>query len=239
MSTMLLKRRVMDPRQQDDISEALAVTHPAVDGAPAWREVPAYLHNWYPAGLRERTVGPHSRELVGITRFYPTLKPKVAVDFEPAPPELFYEDEKRRFCAEQHVVYIPIYIGDRLTVAEFKARYDAAKDMADRRWSSLLEDRALAEVTVEQWMQTPELLAAIDAECLRLCAVEEETSGKCYRGVARKAVLGRIKRDLLDELRRKMKNGTVKDPLAFLAARKDTHGVDGSGGAREPAHQTG
>jgi hypothetical protein len=215
---MILKKRVMDPKQKDDISEALAFEAFREDatGAPVgepYRVVPAYVFNWYPAGLRERTVGPNSRQLVGITRFYPTMKPKIAVDFEPAPPDRWYAEEKRRFCAEQQVVYVPVYLGEKLTEEEFKARVDECRRIMLQLRDVQLEDRALQEITVEGWLQQPDLLAAIDAEALRQLVEEERTSGKCFRGVAKAHVLRRYKQKLVDELRGGLKSGLIKNPM--------------------------
>jgi hypothetical protein len=225
MSVMMLKHRVMDPKMRDDISEALAYTQEPEAGSPGQphRVGPAYMHNYYPAGLKERTVGPNSRQLVPVTRYYPMLKPKVIVDFEPAPPDQFWEAEKRQYCIEHGIVYVPIWLGDKMTEDEFRARVASARQTMEHGLSVLNENRALASITIEDWIQSPELMAAMDRHALRLLSAEEKESGKCFRGVAKHAVLRRIKQQLVDELRRGMKNGSIVDPL-------DRY--------REPAHAT-
>lgn len=211
---MLLKHRVMDPKMRDDISECLAyMQEPEQEGGHPYRVVPAYLHNYYPAGLKERTVGKNSRTLVGVTRFYPTLKPKVIVDFEPAPPELWWDEEKRKYCIENGIIYVPIWLGDRMNEEEFKARVAAARQTLDSALSVLNENRALASITIEEWIANPELMQAMDRHALKLLADQEAEEGKCYRGVAKRAVLRKIKQQLVNELRGGLKNGSIVDPL--------------------------
>lgn len=209
---MMLKPRVMDTRQKDEISEALAYDVKN-DAGQEYRVVPAYLYNWYPPGLKERTVGPNSRLLIPMTRYYPTMDPPVVVDFEPAPPDPWYLEEKRRFCLEKKIVYVAIGIHEKMNEDGFKERVKAAQDAMEEGHTEIREDRALASITVEDWLQSPELTATLNAESLRRLADEQKVSGKFYRGVSKEHVLRRIKQQLVDELRSGLKNGSIVDPL--------------------------
>ena len=232
---MMLKERVMDPRMLDEISEALAYTETPLDGegkptGVPFRVVPSYVYHWYPPALKDRTVGPHSRDIVGMSRFYPTLTPKVVVDFEPAPPDKFYEQEKRRFCMEQRIVYIPIYILDRMNEAQFKERYQAEREIMEVGIREIADDNALKQHTVEGWMLEPQLMTLIDTHVLQLIAQDEKESGKRYFGISRAHVLRRYKNELLNEVRSGLRNWKtptgIKNPIEYLQKKVDAHGMD-------------
>lgn len=243
---MMLKERVMDPRSKDDISEALAYMEHPKDGTghptgPSFRVVPSYVFHWYPDKLKERTVGPHSRDIVGMSRFYPTLDPKVVVDFEPAPPDKFFEQEKRRFCMEQRIVYIPIYLLDRMNEAQFKERYTAEREAMEAGIRELNDDKALAQHTVEGWMLEPQLMVLIDRHVLQLVEKDERENQKRYYGISRAHVLRRYKNELLNEVRSRLRiapgaDGAIRDPIAYLQKKVDAHAVvDPVGQSSEPA----
>lgn len=215
---MQLKQRVMDPRQRDDISEALAYMEQPRDGegnpsGEPYRVVPSYFHNYYPKGLKEQTVGENSRQHVGVTRFYPTLKPRVVVDFEPAPPEKFWEDEKRRLFVAEGIVYVPIHLGDRMDEAGFKERVAAATTLMQETQTYLHENAALKEpeLSVEGWLCQPELMALLDARALR--EVEDEIkAGKRLFGVAKHYAIRTRKEALLRDLRDGLRSNRIVDP---------------------------
>lgn len=226
---MILKHRVMDPKQLDEISEALAYTETPLDGAgkptgEPYRVVPVYIYHWYPNGLRERTAGPHSRDRVGMTRYYPTLDPRVVIDFEPAPPERWYAEEKRQFCFEKGIVYLPIGLNERMDEAGFAERLKAAKDLLHRMTTEGGEDSALkdAEKGVEDWLLEPALMALLDAKALR--DVEEEFRGRKLFGGARNKVLKRKKQELIEQLRAGLKSGRIVDP--YECYREPTHSAE-------------
>jgi len=211
---MILKRRVMDPRQKDEMSEALAFEQPTDDGGTYWF-VPQYVYNYYPKGLRERCVGPHSRNLIGVTRFYPRAQPPVVIDFEPPPPEPWYREEKLQFFLEQGVAYVPILLRDQLSTEAFMERVDAAKRMALAGKVESQELAVLASVgkDVETWLQDPALVASIDAEVLEVLQHETQARGKPIFGIARLRRLATIKTLLIQKLREDMKRGRVVDPF--------------------------
>jgi hypothetical protein len=219
---MQLKRRVMDPRAADDISEALAFDQPtdALDGQGRrimYRFVPQYVSNYYPKGLRERIYGPHSRELVGVTRFYPRCEPPVVIDFEPPPPDPWFREEKLQFFLEQGIAYVPITLKDVLSTEAFVERVDAAKRMAQAGKAEAVELQTLAGIgkDVETWLQTPEIVASLDREALDVLAEEtiEKRKGRPLTGVARLSRLATIKTQLVKQLREDLRSGRVVDPL--------------------------
>ena len=179
--------------------------------------MPQYIYNYYPKGLRERCVGPHSRNLIGVTRFYPRAQPPVVIDFEPPPPEPWYREEKLQFFLEQGVAYVPILLRDQLSTEAFMERVDAAKRMALAGKAESQELAALAGVgvgkDVETWLQDPALVASIDAEVLEVLQHETEARGKPIFGIARLRRLATIKTLLIQKLREDMKRGRVVDPF--------------------------
>jgi len=211
---MQLKRRVMDPKERDDIDLALTYEERPEGGKPHM-VTPAYLFNYYPPGLKERTIGANARGLVGVTRYYPMLTPKVVIDFEPAPGVNFWEDEKRRYFTEKRIVYFPIHLGDRMKIEEFKERLKAATELMYRVQAEGLENSALkaAEVGVEDWLLRPDLMALVDARAMREVDEESKAQNKRLYGAARTIVIGHRKRALLQELRDGLKNGRIVDPF--------------------------
>jgi len=220
--TMQLKRRVMDPRLKDEISEALAFNLPTEtfdgQGRPVmYRFVPQYVVNYYAKGLRERIYGPHSRELVGVTRFYPRCQPPVIIDFEPPHPDPWFREQKLQFFLEQGIAYVPITLKDVLTTEAFLERVEAARRMASAGRQEAAELQAMAGVgrgrDVEEWLQTPEVIASIDTETLEVLRRETEASGKLLFGVARVNRLATIKTRIIQKLREDMRCGRIVDPL--------------------------
>ncbi len=214
---MQLKRRVMDPRAKDEISEALAFdmqTDPDAQGRRGtYRFVPQYIYTYYPKGLRERCFSTHSRELVGVTRFYPRTTPPLVIDFEPPYPEPWFRDEKLQFFLEQGIAYVAITLKDQLSTEAFIERVEAAKRMAQAAKNEAAELQTLASVDTEGWLQDPALIQSIDAEAVEVLQRETEARGRPIFGVARLRRLASIKTQLIKTLREDMKRGRVVDPL--------------------------
>jgi hypothetical protein len=216
---MQLKRRVMDPRARDDISEALAFNIPTDPDAQGqrghYRFVPQYIYNYYPTGLRERVYGPHSRELVGVTRYYPRCSPPVAIDFEPPHPDPWFREEKLQFFLEQGIAYVPITLRDQLTAEAFVERVEAAKRLAVVAKTEAAELKSLASVgqDIESWLQDPGLTADIDKEVLEVLQRENEARGKPLTGGARTRHLAHVKTRIIMQLREDLKRGRLMDPF--------------------------
>jgi hypothetical protein len=102
-------RRYFAREKPDEIDEAVGDTR--------------YMTPHYPAGLSEACVGPFERRTVGVTRFYRWRTPQLVVDYEPAPVQgRFYVEAKRKFFMERGVVFVPVFLKERLTRAEFEKR---------------------------------------------------------------------------------------------------------------------
>ena len=225
---MLLKERVMDPRAVDEISNALAYQKYAEDPVtgqkvePGWREVPVYIYHWYPNTLRaegtptlkDRTYGPFSKEQPRFTRYYPTLPVKTVIDFEPAPPDPFFEEVKRQWCTELKIAYVPVYLEERLLEPEFKQRVEVAVRLAEQGYAAMLDKLALDSVTVEGRLTEPELLAYIDQHAMQMIAEDEARHGRVLRGVAKRHMMRKYKAQIVDDLRRGLKSGRIVDPYA-------------------------
>ena len=68
-----------------------------------------HIDKYHIPELRESLLGPHDRNLIAVSRFYRWRLPQVVVDFEPSPLEgKFFCEEKRRYCHELGIVYVPI-----------------------------------------------------------------------------------------------------------------------------------
>ena len=211
MSTaMTLRPRVMDPRKRDDISEVLhAATRPQHGETP----VPVYVLNWYPDGLRDVTLGAHSRKLVGVTRYYPTLDPKVVVDFEPAPPDKWFFEEKLKFFTERGIVYLGIALRDQLTDEQFVTRYKDARHLLDRSKSATHEALVLRDAAfVEGALAEPELALALDRAAVAMASAECGRDGRPLVGKARLNRIATRKRELVARFRERLKHGTL-DPV--------------------------
>jgi hypothetical protein len=213
---MMLRHRVMDPKRQDDITDALMkATGMVKEGAPA-PTPPAYLVPWYPDGLRERTLGPNSLKLVPVTRYYPTLSPKVAVDFEPALPEKWYHDEKLKFLCERNILYFPIALSDKLTEEAFISRYKDAKHLLERSQSDLKEtaEQQAAFPTDpliwhEQQLTDPLLQQAIQRLAVLRAEADRGSDGRALGGAALRVRIGKHTAKLQEYCRGQLKHGSM------------------------------
>ncbi len=182
---------------------------------------PHYAQNHYPNGLKDVTVGPHSLDLVSVSRFYMNIKPQVVVDFEPSPLDgKFWIDEKRKFFFERGIVYVPIMLKERLTPVQFAERLKEEKDALALGRGVVSENRALNAVTVdevirylphdrtvEDVLKHPVTLKYIDDESLR--QLHDRMKVRRVTGGARENVLKAIKRQVIEDLREKVKRGRM------------------------------
>lgn len=182
---------------------------------------PRYIQNFYPPGLKERTVGPWSRDLVSVSRFYKWLTPPVVIDFEPSPYDAkFWLDEKRQWCSEHGIVYVPVMLTERLTGEQFRKKVDLEIEFhrSGRRDSLTVE--ALRAVTpedvlrmipldrsVEDLLVHPVTVEWIDTETMR--RFEEKYKDRPLHGGARIKVIGLLKAKVIAEVRERIKHGRV------------------------------
>jgi hypothetical protein len=102
----------------DEIAEVLGSRH--------------YATPYYNRDLRDAVLGPHSRQLVPVTRCYMLLKPPVIVDFEPQAVEgPFWVDQKRGYFHARGIAFVPVFLGERLTKEQFAGRVREARRLAE------------------------------------------------------------------------------------------------------------
>jgi len=217
-----LNARELHPRRKDDLTEALTTAALNLKEGDH-RPMVGYYLNYVPPGLREVTLGQHSRLWVNVSRMYPTLDPVVVVDFEPAPPDPWWHDEKAKFFTEQNILYLPIALTDRLTLDQFTSRYKEAKRLLDRSRHDMLEDQALADGTipprsgfsagdsVEEWFLTPEVVQAFNNRALALADAMRDSRGYVYGGAIRLRHIRNHKADLVRYYRDEMRHGMDRE----------------------------
>ncbi|HET9562689.1 MAG TPA: hypothetical protein VFP01_11315 [Propionibacteriaceae bacterium] len=234
MAYLTLRHRVMDPKRQDDITDALMKATGMIKEGEPTPTPPAYLVPWYPDGLRNRTLGPHSRKLVPITRYYPTLDPKVAVDFEPAPPEKWFHDEKLKFLCERHILYFPIALQDKLTEEQFISRYKDAKHLLERAQADLKEmatQQAAFPKDPLQWREQqlvdPLLQQAIQRLAILRAEADRGSDGRALGGAALRVRIGKHTAKLQEYCRGQFHNGLDAGKCAQLLADETQRLSDG------------
>jgi len=164
-----------------------------------------YALRYYFNELRDRVLGIHSTDLIGVSRYYLMKKPPVAVDFEPPPPNKMYLEEKRKFFMEKGIVYVPVYLNERLTVSQFRKRVDEEHENLVRGYREALQDQALLtkKDLADPLFSDPEVLAYIDRETLARC------KAKKLRGVAMTKHIPHMKEQVIAELKVLGKDGTM------------------------------
>jgi len=136
---------------------------------------------WSWRGLTRVCLGNLVKGQVTVTRYYLLRRPKLIIDFEPAPitgVKLFCE-EKRRWAQNKGIVYVLIFLREKLTVDQLKARIDEETASMHRR----AEERRLAEVVTSHptpdrgtWrpqFEDPRVVEYIEQETLTRFAAEE------------------------------------------------------------------
>jgi hypothetical protein len=181
---------------------------------------PHYLTPYYDKALRDAILGPHARDLVPVTRYYPSLKPPVVVDFEPQH-DKFFVDQKRHHFMVLGVVYIPVFLGERLTKEQFAERVKREREITKVGNRQLADDLLLETVEVDHLFEDPDLHAAIKREALvRLEKLEKLTlKNKFYpkfRGFARTKKLEKLVAEVTDEFREQVRHGGVGRILSHL-----------------------
>src|SRR6188768_4378110 len=216
---MVIQNKTRLPK--DDISEIVGSPH--------------FAQNYYPNGLKDVTVGPHSLDMVSVSRYYMHVKPPLVVDFEPSPLDgKFWLEEKRKFFFERGIVYVPVYLKERLSNVQFAERVKEERDHLLLGKGVISENRALNAVTVDDVIQFlppdrtvedvlkhPTTQKHINDESLRLLTIRLR-GGKRLTGGARENVLKAIKRQVIEDLREKVKRGRMgsisRDPQPAVVA---------------------
>jgi len=196
----------------------------------------AYYQRYYPKGLRERCLGPGTKDLVGVSRFYPMLEPMtdpqtgdvlyedekktkprmrtpVVVDFEPSPNESkMFLEEKRKFFMEpeNRAIYIPVYLGEMLTKEEFEQRFKDEEQNLIRGYREELEDSAMASVEIPMFSDAT-IIAEVEALALeRVTALGLRGAAKLKRMAREKEII--LKERLAHGMASGRRGGTAAEP---------------------------
>lgn len=177
---------------------------------------PVYAERHYDRGLTEQLLGKHSTNLVPVSRFYLRLTPPVVVDFEPVPGDgRFWSDEKRAYFNARGIVYVPIYLQDRLTAEDFKSRVQVETE-------TMQETRRAMDVYPGETVD-PDILSAARAEAFRQCEALVEAKTLAKPSAAYSSKLTALTRALIAELTAQESDGRLGSDLrahdAPVAAR--------------------
>lgn len=163
-----------------------------------------YAENYAPKGLTAAVLGAHTTDALKVSRYYMMTEPKIVVDFEPSPLDgLFYVDEKRAFFMAQGIVYIPVFLKERLTPAQFELRFAEARAAVAGTSGDRATRLALDKVPLDEAMEDPEIVAYIDRESMRRVA-DQMSAGKNWRGAAKTNVIIRTKKAVAAEVRERL-----------------------------------
>jgi hypothetical protein len=150
--------------------------------------------NWTSPDLVRACIAPMEKhESVTFSRYYLLAIPPVVVDFEPARVQgKFYLEAKRCWCHEHGIVYVPIFLHERLTRAQLAARLQFERTELEHARRAINEERGLRRVPVHRELDEAE----IDAEALRRLNREIRRNTH-LRGASKARRLAAIKRHVL------------------------------------------
>lgn len=179
--------------------------------------------NWSSRELTAACIGdlrldPHA--VVNVSFYFLLATPPVIVDMEPAPAlRKFYCDKKRAWCHAHGIVYVPIFLRDKLTRLQFEERLkDERKQLVDAQrlaaeGKALAKGRKATKKAPQGYtISMPEVQTLIDQEALTRIAIEEK-AGLKLRGSARQARLAKIRRDVEQEYVSRVRDGSVGHQL--------------------------
>jgi hypothetical protein len=131
-----------------------------------------------------------------VSRLYLLKRPKVVVDFEPDPGEgKFYVDEKRRFFSTRGIIYVPIFLGERLTKEQFLERLHRERRVMEQGRKEAGEDAAL--VRARSGIPVQPASEILDLDRVALQRLNDEIGRNTHlRGASRAKRLAAIRRSL-------------------------------------------
>lgn len=187
--------------------------------------------NWSDRSLAVACGGPLVAHLdIRVTFFFLLALPPVIVDMEPAPAmSKFHCEAKRAWAHARGIVYVPIFLRDKLTRTQFQERLKverAALDTAKREASQVRARRKVAtprRTRPEGYtIHDPEIQALITEETFIRIEVEEK-AGIRLRGGARDQRLAKMRREVEAEFLARVRDGSVghqlRDKQSALPAR--------------------
>lgn len=176
------------PGQTDEISQVIGAQ--------------GFYQNYYFKELKQRCLPPMSKDLVGVSRFYPMIRAgedgedltPVVVDFEPpeADKSPMFCEEKRKFFMEKRILYIPIFRNEMLSKEEFAERVRKERENLLRGYREEIEDAALETVDIPMFSEES-LMAEVDALAL------EAAKAMNLRGAVKAKKLPQLKAKFLKE----------------------------------------
>ncbi len=172
---------------------------------------PLHWHAYFLKDLSREVYGPFIKKHVIVSRFYQTLKPPVVVDFEPHPRQgKFFLEEKRQYFAARGIVYVPIYLADRLTRAQFAERVKECRAQL-AAGARVIAKAPIDDVALEAFLVSSDVQAYVVAETQRRVDVRVAQT-KAVHGAALQKLIAKTRTVLLDEIREKARKGTL-EPL--------------------------
>jgi hypothetical protein len=167
-----------------------------------------YAMRYFFKDLSVEILGARSKDHVTVSRYYLTLNPKVVVDFEPHPLDgAFHVEQKRRYFLDKRIVYVAIFLKDRLTDAQFAERVEEAREFTKRGVWEQRQQLELDEVHVEGIELTPatELWINREVHARFLKHKAQHVRPHLLKGFIELKVKERIKKELILELARQKK----------------------------------
>jgi hypothetical protein len=170
------------------------------------------------ACLDDVRLDPHNT--ITVSYYFLLATPPVIVDMEPAPAlSKFYCDKKRAWAHANGIVYLPIFLRDKLTRTQFEERLkDERKQLVDA--SRLAHEvKALKRARKPQkpahagyTISMPEVQTLIDTETMLRIEIEEK-AGLKLRGAAKATRIEKLRREVESEYLSRVRDGSVGHQL--------------------------
>lgn len=183
---------------------------------------------WGDRGLTIACVGTQeAHSAVTVSFFFLLATPRIIVDMEPAAVVgKFYCEAKRAWAHAQGIVYVPIFLRDKLTRTQFEERLKAERQalLDAKREAGKARGRKVAATPRPQGytIQDPEIQALITEETLTRIQIEEKAGIK-LRGGARDQRIAKMRREVEAEFLARVRDGSVghqlRDKQSALAPR--------------------
>lgn len=182
---------------------------------------PRYATNWSWKDLTLACLGPYQKGRITVSRFYLLRKPRVIIDFEPAPDaaQKMWCEEKRRWLQGIGFVYVPIFLRESLTIEQLQARIQLETEAAEMARTEWREKTALKYVpvgkkTARPEFSDPQVREYIEREVLERIAAEESV-GKKYLGKHKRERIHHHRKLVEEEVRRRIDDGRLGREFSY------------------------
>ncbi len=183
--------------------------------------------NWSSPALTAAVANGDVRVLahgVTVSRHYLFVQPPVIVDFERPPHDAkMHVEAKRKWCHEHDIVYVPIFLREKLTEQQFRDRYAEERQALASARTILRDDATLkrarkAAATAKKargWtISDPEVQDLIDQETIARVTAEIR-SGYNVRGSAKQRRIEAVRKDVEAEFLQRIRDGRVGHQLRY------------------------